>query len=136
MKTACLALLLACSLSFQDKIATTEDGKKVILKDDGTWVYADVQPEKKEKPDEYSDASKVIKEKCESDWPDDFRMRSYCEKQQKESVEKLKAGKPKDITGREYAIVHKKCTADWAKDYRMRQYCEEKQFEALRELRK
>lgn len=34
-------ILITCSITtFADKAATTEDGKKVILKDDGTWQYA------------------------------------------------------------------------------------------------
>tara|TARA_R110002124_G_scaffold283446_2_gene459451 strand:+ start:373 stop:786 length:414 start_codon:yes stop_codon:yes gene_type:complete len=40
-KLILINLLLITTLSFaQSKIATTEDGKKVILKDDNTWEYA------------------------------------------------------------------------------------------------
>jgi hypothetical protein len=38
-------LLLICLLmsgtAFADRLATTEDGRKVLLRDDGTWVYSD-----------------------------------------------------------------------------------------------
>ena len=40
-------LLLASTLIFaQNKKATTEDGKKVILKSDNTWEYADMELKK------------------------------------------------------------------------------------------
>ncbi|MCL7987634.1 hypothetical protein M8998_06755 [Sphingobacterium sp. lm-10] len=34
------ALLMAHPLSAQNKYATTNDGRRVILKPDGTWIYA------------------------------------------------------------------------------------------------
>lgn len=41
------SLLLASALIFaQNKKATTEDGKKVILKSDNTWEYADIEAKK------------------------------------------------------------------------------------------
>ena len=44
------SLLLASTFSFaQNKIATTEDGKKVILKSDKTWEYSDSKIEEKRK---------------------------------------------------------------------------------------
>ncbi len=36
---AFLGTLLA-SAAFADRLATTEDGRKVVLRDDGTWVFA------------------------------------------------------------------------------------------------
>ena len=33
-------ILIGLTSSYADKVATTEDGKKVILKDNGTWKYA------------------------------------------------------------------------------------------------
>ncbi|MDZ7740995.1 MAG: hypothetical protein U5Q03_04410 [Bacteroidota bacterium] len=35
--------LFACPVVFSQKTATTEDGQKVILQEDGTWMYADEQ---------------------------------------------------------------------------------------------
>lgn len=136
MKILFIALLLVPSVSFADQLATTEDGRKVILRGDGTWVHAEVESEKKGTSVEYEDANDVIRKHCKTKWPDDFRMRAYCEQQQKEAVEKLKAGKPKDIRQEEYAVVQKKCAAKWPEDYRMRHYCEEQQFEGVRELKK
>jgi hypothetical protein len=41
------SLLLASTLIFaQNKKATTEDGKKVILKSDNTWEYVDIEAKK------------------------------------------------------------------------------------------
>ena len=136
MKTLFIALLLVPCVSFADQMATTENGKKVILKDDGTWVHAEAQSEKKGKSNEYAEANEVIRQKCKTDWSENFQMRAFCEQQQKGAVEKLKAGKPKDISNEEYAIVQKKCAADWPQNYLMRQFCEEQQFKGVRDLKK
>ncbi|HUU87940.1 MAG TPA: hypothetical protein VMX17_09315 [Candidatus Glassbacteria bacterium] len=40
--------LFSAVLVFADQIAVTEDGKKVLLKDDGTWEYAKEEPKKEE----------------------------------------------------------------------------------------
>jgi hypothetical protein len=136
MKITLVLLLFASSVVLAEQIATTEDGKKVVLKDDGTWAYMEANALKKEAGDEYANSAEVIKEKCMTDWPADFEMRVYCEKQQREAVLKLKEGKPKDIGSNEYVILHKKCATEWVQDYEMRAYCEKQQFEALRELRR
>ncbi len=127
--------LLPC-MSFAEQLATTEDGRTVILRDDGTWGYSEGQPKKRSEPNEYVGANDMIRNHCKTEWPDDYRMRAHCEQQQKEAVEKLKAGKPKDIHQEEYAVVHKKCEAEWPENYRMRHYCEEQQFKGVRELKK
>ncbi|WP_158009596.1 DUF3157 family protein [Tenacibaculum todarodis] len=61
-------LLLITSLSFaQTKIATTEDGKKVLLKDDKTWEY--LNPDTKPKNSCVVDANfKEPKWKKSSSW--------------------------------------------------------------------
>lgn len=43
--------LLLFNLIFADKFATTEDGKKVILKDDGTWEYVKEESKSEDKYD-------------------------------------------------------------------------------------
>lgn len=120
-------ILFVISVAFADQGATTEDGKKVILRDDGTWAYADA-------PDEYKDATQIIKAKCKEDWPDDFNLRSVCEEAQQEAVVKLRSGRPKDISEAEYRTIHKKCTNDWPTDFNLRSVCEKAQFEAVRKL--
>jgi hypothetical protein len=123
----------------QVQTAVTEDGKKVILKSDGTWLYAESdrkENKEKRKTDEYAGSGETIEQECKKDWPEDFAMRNFCEKKQRTAVEKLKAGKPLDISERDYVVVHTTCSTDWPKDFSMRHYCEQKQFDALRELRK
>ena len=47
-KLIILGLILTSTLAFsQSKTATTEDGKKVILKDDGTWSYSESKTDEK-----------------------------------------------------------------------------------------
>ncbi|MCK4307222.1 hypothetical protein KAW50_03230 [candidate division WOR-3 bacterium] len=79
---------------------------------------------------------RIIEKHCAREWPDDFRMRAYCEKQQREGLATLKLGKPNDISGKDFQVVRSKCAREWPDDFRMRAYCEKQQFEAIRELRK
>jgi hypothetical protein len=116
--------------------ATTTDGKVVTLKDDGTWTYAATADKAPAPADEYSGAEGVIKEKCKTEWPDDFQMREHCEKQQRSAVETLKPGKPAGVDGDTYSVVHKKCAKDWPDDYQMRAHCESQQFESWRRLKR
>ena len=129
-------LLFAPGASFADQRATTEDGRKVILKDDGTWVPQESDAEERGRSDGHQEVYQVIRTHCKTEWPGDFRMRARCEQQQREALEKLRVGKPEDIRQEEYAVVKKKCAADWPMNYRMRHYCEEQQFKAVRDLKK
>lgn len=77
-------------------------------------------------------ASKISGEvgaKCAKDWPDDFRMRRYCEDQQQSAIAALNGRSMR--TGDE-KIIRAKCERDWPDDYRMRNYCEEQQLKAIR----
>lgn len=40
-----VAVLFASIPALADRVATTEDGRRVILKDDGTWAYEEAAPE-------------------------------------------------------------------------------------------
>ncbi len=84
--------------------------------------------------DDYSDAQRVIREHCEREWPNDYAMRSYCVRQQREALDTLKRGRPDDIPEEVFAEIRRKCAADWPEDYNMRQYCEQQQYKAYREL--
>ena len=44
-KTIIILVFLICSILYGDIILTTEDGRKVILRDDGSWIYEDEQNE-------------------------------------------------------------------------------------------
>ncbi len=79
--TILLSVLFVIGGAAQDKKATTEDGKAVILKADGTWHYADDR-------DEYAGAQAIIEASCKKEWPDDFRSRSYCIDKQQAALNK------------------------------------------------
>ena len=74
----------------------------------------------------------TIREKCAREWPDDFRMRAYCEKRQREALPKLVS--PATPSSDEANVIRSKCAREWPDDFRMRAYCEEKQRDGLRAL--
>ncbi|MDP3520678.1 MAG: hypothetical protein Q8S02_08655 [Hydrogenophaga sp.] len=78
--------------------------------------------------------SAVISAKCAMEWPDDFRMRAYCEKKQDEGLSTVR--RPVDAPPREAEIIRRKCAGEWPTDFRMRAYCERKQVEGLRQLQR
>ncbi|MBL4656186.1 MAG: hypothetical protein JKY33_10240 [Bacteroidia bacterium] len=47
-----ISLLLSFAIVFAQQEATTKDGKKVLLNEDGTWKYASKKQKKKKKKDE------------------------------------------------------------------------------------
>jgi hypothetical protein len=87
-----------------------------------------------EPTDDYLEADQVIKRHCERGWPNDYSMRNYCIKQQREALATLKRGCPSDIPTDVFASVRENCAQEWPDDYSMRLYCEEQQFGAFREL--
>lgn len=113
--------------------ATTDDGKRIVIRSDGTWSFMPVK--KTEGSDDFSTAESILKAKCRKDRPDDYSVRAFCEKQQREAVTKLKKGKPRDIAASEFRIVRNKCAKDWPDDFSVRAFCEEQQYKAIRELR-
>jgi hypothetical protein len=74
----------------------------------------------------------TIRAKCAEEWPDDFRMRAFCERQQEEGLRTLQAGPP--VSGREASVIREKCTEEWPRDFRMRAFCERQQADGLRTL--
>jgi hypothetical protein len=84
--------------------------------------------------DDSSDAEEVIRRHCEGEWPEDYNMRNYCTKQQRQALAVLKRGRPEDIPEEVFAGVRSRCAAEWPEDYGMRQYCEKQQFDSYREL--
>jgi hypothetical protein len=82
-----------------------------------------------------SDATAVaiIRQTCAKEWPDDFRMRAYCQDQQDKGLAALRQ---RSMTGSpEHRTIRTKCAEEWPDDFRMRNYCEEKQLEALKVIR-
>ena len=79
------------------------------------------------------DSVQVIRAKCAKDWPDDFRMRAYCQEQQEAGIAALSA---RTMTSNvDHRTIRSKCATDWPDDFRMRNYCEEQQLEALKRIR-
>lgn len=72
----------------------------------------------------------IIRSKCASEWPDDFRMQKYCQDQQFEGLRALRSR----VMAGPLAPIRSKCAQEWLDDFRMRDYCETQQLEALRQL--
>lgn len=93
------------------------------------------EAEEKRLQKEKASQDATITQHCEADWPDDFRMRAFCEQQQRNGLNTLNQGKPDDISEGEFSTIRSSCTRDWPDDFRMRAFCEEQQYKAVRELR-
>jgi len=83
---------------------------------------------------DYSGAPAVIRAHCAREWPDDYSMRAYCEKQQNEAVRTLQGGQPAGVPLDRFRSIRENCSTDWPEDYAMRAYCEKQQFAALADL--
>jgi hypothetical protein len=74
----------------------------------------------------------IIQAKCEKDWPADFQMRAFCEKQQLEAVQHIAArsaaGTMQTTNGQR---IQTKCARDWPSDFQMLNVCVEQQLKAL-----
>jgi hypothetical protein len=81
-----------------------------------------------------SDASVegVIQQKCAADWPDNFTVRAFCVRTQREAVGKLAARRMDD--SQEHTTIRAKCGQDWPNDFLTRNFCEETELKSLREL--
>lgn len=73
----------------------------------------------------------TLQRKCEVQWKDDYRMRAYCETQQKNALAALKK---RSMVSPEQRGIRTKCTEKWPGDFRMMNYCEEQQLKALASL--
>jgi hypothetical protein len=73
-----------------------------------------------------------IRGRCATEWPDDFQMRAFCEKQQNEALATLDG---RSMNDGERRTIRDKCARDWPDDYKMQTFCEEQQLKALDSLR-
>jgi hypothetical protein len=80
----------------------------------------------------YYDSEGVIRRHCTKKWPDDFEMREYCEKQQRESVQTLRSAIPTDVPTSAFAGIRGHCAQKWPDDFEMRAYCEKQQVDGYR----
>ena len=76
-------------------------------------------------PSTSSIANPSIRQHCASEWPDDFQMRAFCEKQQQESLATLDQGAPSVIPADVYRTIQTKCEEEWETDFQMRDFCEQ-----------
>lgn len=77
-------------------------------------------------------AISIIRAKCAKDWPDDFTMRAYCQKQQDEGLAELHR---RSMNSPDHRTIRTKCAKDWQEDFLMRNYCEDQQLKALASIR-
>lgn len=82
-------------------------------------------------PAQLSDAG--IRGKCEKDWPDDFQLRAFCERQQREARDKINA---RAMVSGDRLTIRTKCLKDWPVDFQMQNFCEEQQLQALDALQR
>lgn len=88
-----------------------------------------------EEADGYAEAENIIKIQSEIQWPDDYEMRLHYIESQRLAVNKLKRGKPKDLTEQEYQRIRIRARNDWPEDFEMRLHTEDTQIDSLRKLK-
>ncbi len=116
------------------RACTAKDTLKA-LQNAGNPPPAPPQPAPNESSTNSETVAQTIRAHCLSEWSDDFQMRAYCEKQQREAVRVLAIGKPADVSQEEFVRVQRWCASEWPDDFQMRAYCEKQQYEGIRELR-
>ena len=82
-------------------------------------------------PAQLSDSG--IRAKCEKDWPDDFQLRAFCERQQREARDKING---RAMASGDRLTIRTKCLKDWPVDFQMQNFCEEQQLQALDTLQR
>ena len=77
----------------------------------------------------------LIKQHCANEWPADFQMRAFCEKQQSDALDQLDQGRPNDIPSDAFQTIRNTCTEQWENDFQMRAFCERQQIDGYRAVR-
>jgi hypothetical protein len=93
----------------------------------GTWLW-DGHLHAQEDPVEA-----LIEKNCESDWPDNFRMRAACIEQQRKVLNKSLSS-PSGLPIGDQTLLREKCAKDWPDDFRMRAKCEQDQIRGFQKL--
>jgi hypothetical protein len=89
-------------------------------------------PEHLDKAKEWKEQAAKARERCATEWPDDFRKRTLCEEEQIRIIPSY--GTPYGRRSAE-AVIQEKCDADWAHNARMRAACIEQQERILEKSR-
>ncbi len=138
MRVRALVFLLAAAAStgaYADEYAITEQGRRVLLKSDGSWVAAPWKITAKDALD-FSNADEQITKTCEKDWPADPGMRPYCQRKQRDGLQALQQPKPATVGDDAFQTVRMNCAEAWPGDYSMRAYCERQQLQSVKDLQK
>lgn len=78
----------------------------------------------------------TIRAKCGAEWPGDFEMQAYCERNQQEAVVELRqltatrGGLPEDA----FKTVLSGCVREWPGDFEMQAYCLRNQIDGYQEV--
>jgi len=83
---------------------------------------------------EGNNADSIIKEYCHSQWGEDFAMRAYCEKTEKEAFQKIESSSYEDVPQDVLAKIRDKAAEQWPHEFGMRLHTEKEQVAAYRKL--
>lgn len=97
--------------------------------------FETLEPKIQTKKTDKEDYESIIKEQSLIEWPDDYGMQVDHIQRQREAVQKLKKGKPQDLTNEEYERIIFRANNEWPLDYEMRVDEIERQIESLRKLK-
>lgn len=86
--------------------------------------------------DEYSNAEDIIRNHCESQWGNDYKMLAYCIEKQRDAVEQLLHQTHTGVPDNIFIDIRKAAKREWPHDFTMRLHTENKQFEAYRKIHK
>ncbi|MGH8672797.1 MAG: hypothetical protein ACREVG_00650 [Burkholderiales bacterium] len=81
-------------------------------------------------------AEPVLIAQCKAEWPTNFEMQAYCQKQQRKAVAKLNRPFPLDLPAEVGAVIRSQCAQEWPDNYEMREYCEGQQIDGYRTARR
>lgn len=97
----------------------------------------ELEPQKsptKTKSNSETGANIIIENHCQSEWPNDAKMKAYCKEQQYNGLTTLNLNKPSDITESQFSTIRNHCKNEWPTDFKMRAYCEGQQYDGVRTL--
>ncbi len=78
--------------------------------------------------------SQMIKDFCEVEWPDDFKMQLHCMEQQEDAVKKLETIDVQNIPEAVVKLIFDKSINDWPRDFHMQLHSRLEQIDAYKKL--
>jgi hypothetical protein len=118
-----------------DDLATKTEGSPRTVQENQGGNVTIAQPMGSTGADspDLSGAEAQLRAFCDAKWGTDFSMVAYCQQQQREAVERLNQGGPRDIPAAVFATIRSRCASKWRQDFTMRVYCEDQQVTGYRE---